>query len=311
MRQIKRVKELADVPIVAACAVDGANFRGAVWLKDVDHAVFWTEFAQREAHLGGYVGPSTVIPLGVDLKTFFPADKLDARIRRVPRTHDNGFIVGSLNRNQPRKRWDLVLRYFAAWVKLDKVQDAYLYVHTDTPDPTSLDIPWLAQYYGILDRIIYQVVSLWDGFTDAEMRDTYNAFDVFLTCTQGEGFGLTVFEAMACGVPVIAPKWSALGELLDGAAWLVSCPTTAVGLPYVGVIGGVPDEREVIAALRAHYVGTRVRDNNRQAGLERVQEPRYRWETVGREWQTMLQEVIERHEVKLAAPEEEEVEGVL
>ena len=73
----------------------------------------------------------------------------------------------------------------------------------------------------------------------------------------------------------------------------------------------MPDEREVIAALRAHYVGTRVRDNNRQAGLKRVQEPRYWWETVGREVADDAEEVIERHEVKLAAPEEEEVEGVL
>ncbi len=33
----------------------------------------------------------------------------------------------------------------------------------------------------------------------------YNSLDVFLTTTTGEGFGLTVLEAMRCGCPVIAP----------------------------------------------------------------------------------------------------------
>lgn len=49
----------------------------------------------------------------------------------------------------------------------------------------------------------------------------YNAADVLLAPSLYEGFGLTVLEAMACGLPVITSNVSSLPEVVGGAAVLV------------------------------------------------------------------------------------------
>ena len=56
---------------------------------------------------------------------------------------------------------------------------------------------------------------------EAAMATWYNGLDVLSLCSFGEGFGLPLIEAQACGVPVITTDASATNELC-GAGWLVS-----------------------------------------------------------------------------------------
>src|SRR5678815_4986079 len=44
------------------------------------------------------------------------------------------------------------------------------------------------------------------------MVQRYQAFDVLLSVSMAEGFGLPLIEAQSCGVPVITGDWSAMGE---------------------------------------------------------------------------------------------------
>lgn len=53
------------------------------------------------------------------------------------------------------------------------------------------------------------------GFSDEQMNLVYNASDVLLECSWGEGFGCPVLEAQACGIPVIASNHTSLTELLQ------------------------------------------------------------------------------------------------
>ena len=124
------------------------------------------------------------------------------------------------------------------------------------------------------------------------MRSTYNAFNVQLTTTQGEGFGLTTFEGAACGVLQIVPDWSALGELMHDAAYLIKCTTTCATHDKINVIGGVADERETITALSEAYL---FRDELSQSlgvkAMARVHEPRFRWKNVGMAFRDALETV--------------------
>jgi glycosyltransferase involved in cell wall biosynthesis len=45
------------------------------------------------------------------------------------------------------------------------------------------------------------------------MRDLYSSMDVFLLVSMGEGFGIPIVEAQACGVPVIVGDWTVMSEL--------------------------------------------------------------------------------------------------
>lgn len=299
MRQLKKFPEYADIPVVASMAVDGKNLQGG-WFEDVTLAIFWTQFALDEARLGGYTGEAVVIPLGVDLSVFKPTDQLKARRSQLPSELDDAFIVGNVNRNQPRKRWDLTIRYFAEWVRSMKIDNAYLYLHVAPTGDTGCSVNQLARYYGVLDRMLIREPPTFYGDSDARMVETYNSFDVAITTTQGEGMGLTTLEAMACGVPVIAPDWSALGDWAKDAIWLVKCSTTAIGPPYVNILGGVPDQKDFILALNRLYTDPKARETNSKAGLERVNHPRFRWANIGKQFNSALEQVVTLKEEKTA-----------
>ncbi|MFI5224729.1 MAG: glycosyltransferase, partial [Nitrospirales bacterium] len=113
--------------------------------------------------------------------------------------------------------------------------------------------------------------------------------------TQGEGFGLTTLESMACGVPQILPDWAALGDWARGAAWLIPCPTTDIGPPYVNVIGGVPDERLFVQAISRMYGDRAARQNNAQAALDRAREERFSWPVIGAAYLQALECVFGSH----------------
>jgi hypothetical protein len=50
--------------------------------------------------------------------------------------------------------------------------------------------------------------------SEETLRGLYGRADVFMCLSEHEGFGLPVFEAMRCGIPVVAWGSSALSELL-------------------------------------------------------------------------------------------------
>ena len=59
------------------------------------------------------------------------------------------------------------------------------------------------------------------GVSDEELRVLYNAADLYVSPTMAEGFGLTLAEAMSCGVPVIATDYSAVSEVVGPGGVLI------------------------------------------------------------------------------------------
>lgn len=291
--------DIAAIPVVAAIAVDGKNFQGA-WLDGIQSAIFWTKFAADEARQGGYSGYADVIPLGVNTDVYHPMDRYEARLRRkVPSALDDAFIVGAINRNQSRKRWDLTIKYFAAWIKNYKVNDAWLFVQSAPTVGDTCDIVQLARYYGVEERLAYVEPEMWYGYSEEDMCATYNCFDLFISTTQGEGWGLPAIEAMACGVPCILPDWSAYGEWARRGAWMVKCSTTAMNAP--NVIGGVADEAHFVAAMHKLYRDRAAREQNAQAALECARQPQFRWENIGRQWLQVIDAVTKTERVMVEA----------
>lgn len=298
LQQLAQFPEYAKIPVVAIVAIDGKNFQGR-WLDGVALAIFWTQFALDEAREGGYKGAAVVIPLGVDLKTYYPIDKKVARKARKIDSIGDMFIVGNVNRNQPRKRWDLTLKYFAEWITSRKVNDAWLYLHTAPTGERGVDVPRLARYYGVIHRLALIEPETFYGIPEEEMRATYNCFDVCISTTQGEGMGLPAMEAMACGVPCILPDWSAYGDWAKDAALLVPCTSTAIGPPYQNVIGGVVDEQQFVKELDRLYRSKDLREFHSEKGLLRITESRFHWANIGGAYVKALEGMLHPQTLRL------------
>ena len=289
------------IPVVASMPVDGKNCCGDK-LNGLALAVFWTQFGLKEARAGGYEKPAVVIPLGVDLEVYRLQDRRAARHHvGLPSKLDEAFIVGNVNRNQPRKRLDLTVQCFAEWVNSCKVDDAYLYLHIAPTQESSYEVHKLMRYYGFRGdkkRLIITQPEIGNGIPERGMSSVYSCFDVQLTTTQGEGWGLTTMEGMACGIPQIVPDWAALGEWTEDAAVKVDCDHTAATLNGVSVIGGLLNVEDCVSALQLMYTSRSWSDNQpgwaqcRQRGLKLVQRSEYRWNSIGERFSQALETVF-------------------
>lgn len=287
-----------DMPMIGVVAVDGHNCRGLA-LNRLRLAVFWTDFAREQARLGGCCCPAAVIPLGVDSAFYTPGDRREARAAlELPEdvfvdggllSPADAFIVGSVGRNQLRKRLDLTISYFSEWVSRYDVRDALLYIHTAPTPDDAFGLVQLADFFGVRDRMIVCAPEILRGSPEERLRDTYRAFDVYLSTTQGEGWGLTAMEAMACGVPCVLPDWAAYGEWAQGAARLVPCTTVAVTPNKINSIGGVPDREFTIDTLEMLYRNRKVARQVGEAGLRLAAAAEYRWSEIA---ERFAQEVL-------------------
>ena len=283
------LKRVGDVPVVATMAVDGRNCRGDL-LNGLTHAIFWTQFALDEAREGGYAGSATVVPLGVDLEMFHSVDK-DEALRRTgkPELLRDAFILGNVNRNQPRKRLDLTVAYFAQWVREYDVRNAYLYMHLAPTGDIGYDIYQLMRYYGVANRLIYVEHPVAGGVEEADMIYTYGTFDLQMSTTQGEGWGLTTMEGMACGIPQVIPDWSALGEWAIRGTELIPCTTTIATSNFINAIGGVPDKEKMIEAFDRFYRSEGLRGTAGRAAREHVARPEFRWDDIAERYREVLE----------------------
>lgn len=278
----------AGVPIIGYMPVDGGHLDPAAMaeINRLHTAVWYTHFGHRAARDAGFTGRHQIIPHGIDAETFRPMDRDEARraLRLdVPR---GSFIVGNVNRNQPRKRLDLTIQIFAAWVQQHGITNARLLLHCAEKD-TGWDLRRVAACYGVADRLILTGA---EGIRDLQdvhrLRCIYNGLDVQMTTTLGEGWGLTTMEGMACGIPQIVPESSALAEWATPAV-KIPCSRTLIH-PEINTTGGLVDEAPFVAALQALYQSKTLRGRLAAEGLAHVRAESYRWESVARQFQVLL-----------------------
>ena len=271
------------LPIIAFMPVDGKNCAAGKKLNGLALAIFYTQFALDEARKGGYEGPATVIGLGVDRAIYRPIPQKLARAKTLGNNVPEGaFIVGNVNRNQPRKRMDLSVAYFAEWIKRRNITDAYLYLHLAPTGDKGWDVRQLARYYGISNRLIVpKNTQLGVGVSEEFLAHVMAGFDVGINTGWGEGFGLTTLEMMSCGIPQIVGDWSALGEWAAPAAMLIPCTSTTTMWNDVNVIGGIADRELFIEALDQLY---RDRDLRAAMGADSValaSQMQFNWTEIG------------------------------
>ena len=177
---------------------------------------------------------------------------------------EDRFVVSMVATNkgsQPaRKAWAENILAFSIFAK--DHPDAVLYLYTE-PDgamaginlPTLLDAVGVSKdKYKVVDQYAYR-----HGMPQNVMAAMYTASDVLLACSMGEGFGIPVIEAQACGCRVIVSNFTAQPELV-GDGWTVE------GQPWWDAAQKswffTPNVPDIVNALKSAYDAPRSRSED-------------------------------------------------
>lgn len=296
------IADLPSLPVAAYIAIDGKGIhsRFITHFHRLTQVVAFTEFGRRE--LDSFLDrckdnleparrkPTIVIPHGVDADFFQPSGRDDGAAKRQlfgdDPSYTDSFIVLNANQNQPRKRIDLTMLGFAAFAR-GKPDNVKLYLHMGLQD-VGWDIVELARELSIYDRLIVTSNSAAPPMSNAEqLRMIYNATDVGLNTSTGEGWGLVSFEHAATGAPQIVPGHSACAELWSGSA-VVLPATNPIIDPATHVLGYNVDPENVSIALERIYSDRCYYKEVADRCYRTARSDEFSWKRIGQLWSDLL-----------------------
>jgi glycosyltransferase involved in cell wall biosynthesis len=283
----------------------------AAALERADRVVVYTQFARNEfegafdrlrAKRGGEFPAVEVVPHGVDRDRFHPFPELKqasfapparagAKRRVFPGLPDadGSFVVLNASRPDQRKRVDLTVEGFARFSAGKPGNVRLCLHHAIMGEPERDRIGSLVQRFGLGERL--HLNPLGEGVRDdRELNLLYNACDVGINTSMGEGWGLVSFEHGAAGAAQVVPDHSAYAELWRGRAELI--PPAKRYVPEFSVLEmGEVSPEGVAQALDTLYADPQRRRHLSQAAYEAAQNPEYSWDAIAERFDELFAEV--------------------
>ncbi|MDD5091032.1 MAG: glycosyltransferase family 4 protein [Candidatus Wallbacteria bacterium] len=214
-------------------------------------------FNNELAQASGVTVPTVVAPYGVNRRQFFPCPE--------KRSSDT-FVFLTMAMPQRRKALDLLIMAF--YKAFPDETDVRLHIKT----PYKLHRFAFEYQAGELEKLISDSrVTLFDSqCDDIGLRNLYWSADCYVQPSRSEGFGLTLLEAMACGVPVLSTAYGGPAEFLtEGNSRIVTHRIVRAGnVQYDSsdpeALIGEPEMDSLVQALRDAY-------QDRMGNLDRAQ----------------------------------------
>ena len=167
------------------------------------------EVARTIEQVYGYKNPP-VIPNGIPVDEYAPDPEKRARFRATYGVEPDALVIVHVGRFVELKNHALLLRAFA---QLRGEQPLYLWLVGDGELRGAME--QLARELGVAARVRFWGVR-------SDVADILNAADVFTLPSKYEGNPMSVMEAMAAGLPVVATAVGGVPELvLQGATGLL------------------------------------------------------------------------------------------
>jgi glycosyltransferase involved in cell wall biosynthesis len=242
---------------------------------------YWKECLESQ----GIKKPIHILRHGFDPTLFKPLDR--ATIRKKHGIPENLFIFMNLNRNTPRKRYDLVVSAFAELVARHPTKPLALMCVCDTGEQGGFAIQEIfmreldkrkvpLQFHAHKLMIAKSALT----YTDEIINEFYAMADVGITAADGEGFGLCQFEAMGIGVPQIVPYIGGFRDFCTEQNAKCVQPSWSAYLPLsasnVGGMIEVVDPKDLAKAAEDYLLDSDLREAHGKQARETVL--KYRWD---------------------------------
>ena len=273
-----------------------------VFSTQVDEMWVYTKYV-RQVYIDSDVPADrvVVIPLGIDTQVFHP------RVKKYKLRTEKKFKFLFIGGTIFRKGIDLLLEaYLGAFTKSDDVclvikdmgGDSFYKGQTFKEQIESTSRKADAPEFEYIDATL----------TDKQLAGLYTACDVLVHPYRGEGFGLPILEAMACGIPPVATKGGACLDFChDGNSLLVKAQKKRYPEKKIGDLETVNfpwlyevEVSDLIDKMRFAYHHP---EEMKQLGAKASHEARERWT-----WERSAQKVGERISVLKTRPIRREAE---
>jgi glycosyltransferase involved in cell wall biosynthesis len=218
------------------------GYRLSAWLPDKVTAV---SHAVAEAHLtAAMVGKHklVVLPNGVDVEQWRPDAQVRAAVRRELELHDE-FLWFAAGRLDPVKDYPTLLR-----AMVEVREPARLFIAG--AGPLESELHRLSNHLGLQTRVKFV------GF-QPDVRRWMQAADGFVLSSRLEGLPMSLLEAAACAVPVVATDVPGTREaILDGQTGLLASAASASALRDAmnRMTQAQPHERNAMGQRARHFV---------------------------------------------------------
>jgi glycosyltransferase involved in cell wall biosynthesis len=225
-------------------------------------------------------------PHGVDIKVFKPTnDRLEFG--------DADFVVGcvAVNRGRRKNLPGLIMAFKEFHESHPK---SVLYLHSRATGYNFGDpqLHILAKNVGLEDFVFFpNSRDLDEGFSDEWMAIMYSSLDVFCMPSMGEGFGVPIVEAQACGCPVIVTNFTSMPELVGGG-WLLK--DIQREFDYHNSWRAVTNQDEIVRCLEEAYdekMSGAIEVRKQQAIAKAAQ---YDWSVIKGYWKDILDDIEKR-----------------
>lgn len=256
-----------------------------------DGIITFTPYWEQIAIKLGITKPLYNFPHGFDYNLYYPIPQNIARL--YYNYNDDDFIILNLNRNQPRKRWDISIIAWANFLvmcynKFKKISNLKLVVGTQINGYWDLmeifyneirftEIPW----EDAKDTIVK--IDNPQQLSDRDINILYNSCDIGLNTADGEGFGLCTFEGLGVGKPQVASYLGGMIEFLSDDYSFKIEPKSYIYLDHKSV--GIGGKAELISPYECaeiffkYYMDRNLLKKHGENARKHIL-THYRWETL-------------------------------
>jgi polysaccharide biosynthesis protein PelF len=204
--------------------------------READRVTSLSEFIRRhQIEMGVDPAKTIIVPNGIDIPRF----------SQVPRREHAGFRVGLVGRVAPVK--DIKLLIQAAAELAPVIPGLQVAIIGPVEDPV-----YEAECRDLVASLGLGSIVKFEGHKDAAA--CYADLDLMVICSLKEVQPLTVLEAMAAGVPMVATRSGGIPEMLSG----------------IGQVFPPRDLSQLVRAIRRMHDESDLREKMIEAGRERV-----------------------------------------